>query len=466
VNSAPPHPRLLVADDEPINRRLLRALFSSEGFEVVLADGGQEAIAEAKAKDPAVVVLDLRMPDMDGLEVLAQLREKTPRVPVIVITAHGDIPSAIEATRLGAFDFLLRPLPNDKLVLSVKRALERSQLEAELHLLRKEAQGGGGLLRLRGLGAAMTQVVGKIRSVAASPLTVLLQGETGTGKEVVARAVHMESDRRDKPFVALDCGAIPESLLESELFGHEKGAFTGAARKKDGQFQLAQGGTLFLDELSNFNLGTQAKLLRVLQERKVLPLGASQPVPVDVRVIAATNQTLEALVQGGLFRQDLYYRLAEFVIALPPLRERPEDVLILARRFLEEASLELHRPASTLSEPVARLLEAHSWPGNVRELRNVIRQAALSSTGVSIEPADVEHLLGKRSTLSTEAVPVSLGSSLKEIGAAATAAAERQAIIEALRLARGNKAEAARILKTDYKTLYLKIRRYELLRPG
>jgi DNA-binding NtrC family response regulator len=460
---AEPPPRILVADDEGINRRLMKALFTAEGFDVELAEGGREALAAVAARAPALVLLDLRMPDLGGLEVLGKLRETVPGLPVIVLTSHGDIPAAIEATRLGAYDFLIRPIHNDKLVLAVRRALERRSIESELANLRRDAQSGDALRRLRGLGPAMQQIVERIRSVATSPLTVLLQGETGTGKEVVARAVHQESDRRDRPFVAVDCGAIPESLLESELFGHAMGAFSGATRRKEGQVQLAEGGTLFLDEVANFNLGTQAKLLRVIQERKLLPLGATRTIDVDVRLIAATNQTLEDQVRRGHFRQDLYFRLAEFVIALPPLRERREDVLPLARRFLEEASLELHRPASTLSPPAVAVLEAHTWPGNVRELRNAIRQAALSATGVTIEPADLRHLLGK-SAAAAEVGPVALGGSLRDIARAASAAAEKQAIAEALRLAKGNKAEAARILKTDYKTLYLKLKRYGLER--
>jgi DNA-binding NtrC family response regulator len=456
--------RLLVADDEAVNRRLMKALFIAEGFEVTLAEGGEEALSLAAAAPPSLVLLDLRMPDLNGLEVLAALRARAPQLPVIVVTSHGDVPAAVEATRLGAYDFLIRPINNDKLVLAVRRALERRTIESELAALRREAQAGDALQRLRGLGPAMQQIVERIRSVASSPLTVLLQGETGTGKEVVARAVHQESDRRNRPFVALDCGAIPEGLLESELFGHEKGAFSGALRRREGQLQLAEGGTLFLDEVANFTIGTQAKLLRVIQERKLLPVGGSQPIPVDVRLIAATNQSLDEQVRRGQFRQDLYFRLAEFVISLPTLRERKEDVLTLARRFLEDASLELRRPASTFSPEAAAALEAHAWPGNVRELRNAVRQATLSATGVTIELSDLRHLLGVRAVLSAEVLPVALAGSLREIAAAATAAAERQAITEAMRLAGGNKAEAARILKTDYKTLYLKLKRYGLQR--
>jgi DNA-binding NtrC family response regulator len=453
-------PRLLIVDDEGVNRRLMKAVFASEGFDISLAEGGRQALDLAAADPPSIVLLDLRMPDLGGLEVLEALRERSPHLPIIMLTAYGDIPAAVQATRLGATDFLVRPIHNDELVLAVRRALEKASNEPDVVAPPREPYPSDALVRLRGLGVAMQRVVELVTSVASSPLTVLLQGETGTGKEVVARAVHQSSGRHAKPFVALDCGAIPEPLLESELFGHEKGAFSGANRRKEGQFQLANGGTLFLDEVANFNLSMQAKLLRVIQERKLLPVGGSQPTPIDVRLIAATNQDLEDQVRRGEFRQDLYFRLAEFVITLPPLRDRKEDVLPLARRFVQDASLELRRPASNLSPEAEAALEAHDWPGNVRELRNAIRQATLSATGATIQAHDLGRVLGGASPTPNEAVP--LAGSLRDIADAATTAAEKQAITEALRQAKGNKAEAARLLKTDYKTLYLKLKRYGL----
>ncbi len=454
-------PRVLVADDEGVNRKLMGALFTSEGFDVTLAEGGHEALALVGSAQPDVVLLDLRMPDMGGLEVLAALRRQAPHIPVIVITSYGDIPAAVEATRLGACDFLIRPINNDQLVLVLRRCLERRNMESELAALRREVRSGDAMWRLRGLGHAMQQVVERIRSVANTPLTVLLQGETGTGKEVVARALHQESGQKDRAFVALDCGAISEALLESELFGHEKGAFSGATQRKEGQFQLAHGGTLFLDEVSNFSLGTQAKLLRVIQERQVLPVGGTHPVAVDVRLMAATNHDLEDQVRRGLFRPDLYFRLAEFIITLPALRARREDIMPLARRFLEEASLELHRPASTFSIAATQALEAHQWAGNVRELRNAIREATLSAAGVTIEIEDLRHVL--QAPTAGRAIPLPtapLHGSLREIAAAAAETAEKQAIASAMRQSKGNKAEAARLLKTDYKTLFLKLKRY------
>jgi two-component system nitrogen regulation response regulator GlnG len=305
----------------------------------------------------------------------------------------------------------------------------------------------------------MEKVVQQIKQVADSPLSVLVEGETGTGKELVARAIHQLSARREKPFVAVDCGAIPDTLIESELFGYEKGAFTGAHQRKEGQFQLSEGGSLFLDEIVNLPLPTQAKLLRALQERQVQPLGSKKPVPVDVRIIAASNVPLEQEVRAGRFRQDVYYRVNEFGITLPPLRER-DDILHLANEFLPEAGTELGRPCRKISEAAAQVLLRYRWPGNVRELRNVIRRAMLLASDV-IEP---EHL----SVLPVDPCPAAalrrglapVDSSLREIAEAAAAAAEQQAIRQVLQATKGNKSEAARLLRTDYKTLHLKMKQF------
>jgi two-component system nitrogen regulation response regulator GlnG len=310
-------------------------------------------------------------------------------------------------------------------------------------------------------GSSMRHVVRRLLQVAPFNFTVLIQGETGVGKELVARALHEESGRASKPFVPIDCGAIPDNLLESELFGHEKGAFSGADRRKKGLFSLAQGGTLFLDEVGNLPVGTQAKLLRVLQERKVLPLGATVPRALDVRFVAATNVPLDAAVREGRFRQDLYYRLAEFTLVVPPLRDRGGDVLLLAQRFIDDAALELGRPAPLLSSAAANLISAHAWPGNVRELRNVIRQAVLLAHNAVIDASDLVALLKTYDGPLT--APRNPGErSLKEISDAAAAEAERRAIEEALHRTGGNKSQAARLLKVDYKTLHTKAKRYGL----
>ncbi|PYQ06203.1 MAG: sigma-54-dependent Fis family transcriptional regulator, partial [Acidobacteria bacterium] len=311
------------------------------------------------------------------------------------------------------------------------------------------------------------KIVEQIKQVADSPLTVLVEGETGTGKELVARAIHHLSSRREKPFVAVDCGAIPDTLIESELFGYEKGAFTGAHQRKEGQFQLAEGGSLFLDEIVNLPLPTQTKLLRVLQERQVQPLGSKRPVRVAARIIAASNVPLEREVRAGRFRQDVYYRLNEFGITLPPLRER-DDILHLANEFLPEAGMELGRPCRKISEAAAQVLLRYPWPGNVRELRNVIRRAILLASDViepehlSVLPVDPSPETAATALRGEPALVDSLlvGSSLKEIAEAAAADAERQALRRVLQTTRGNKSEAARHLRTDYKTLHLKMKQY------
>jgi DNA-binding NtrC family response regulator len=461
---------ILVCDDNAANRKLLAAVFRSEGFEVIATEDGEAAIAQVAATPPAAVLLDVRMPGLGGLETLRQIKASSPDTPVIMLTAHAEVAAAVSATKLGAYDFLIRPINNDELVLTVRHAIEHAHLTSEVRQLRHQLSAGGAMTRLNAKSAASQRVVKQIQQVAGSLLTVLIQGETGTGKEIVARAIHQQSARADKPFIAVDCGAIPETLLESELFGHEKGAFSGADRRREGRFQIAHTGSLFLDEVGNLPPALQAKLLRVLQERQIHPLGNSHPVPVDVRFIAATNESLETQIERGRFRQDLYYRLAEFTIVLPPLRERREDILLIARRLQEEASIEMRRAANGISEEAAHLLEQHDWPGNVREVRNVIRQAVLQAPGPIIEAEHVRPLLTKRAHTPAEvaSITVPLGRSLKEIAVAASAAAERQAIIEALRLSRWNKSRAAKLLKTDYKTLHVKMKNFGLQRgePG
>jgi two-component system nitrogen regulation response regulator GlnG len=454
-------PKVLVVDDEPDMRWLLGEILEAQGFEVITAEDGPIAVEKVRQEAPWVILLDLKMPTLGGIEVLTEIMAIDAEVPVIILTAHGDVPTAVHAMRLGAYDYLCKPFQNDEIVLTVRHALERCALLSEVQALRSQLDERGSLRELMGPGQEIQKVVQQIKQVAGSTFAVLIQGETGTGKELVARALHQQSARRQKAFVALDCGAIPETLIESELFGYEKGAFTGADRRKEGHFALADAGTLFLDEIANLPLTTQSKLLRVLQERQVQLLGGKGPVPVNVRIIAASNVPLEAEMRAGRFRQDLYYRLTEFTITLPPLRERRDDILTLAKRFMEEAGMELKRPIRGLSEEAAEILLQHPWPGNARELRNVIRQAVLLSPGLILP----EHL---RALCAAEPVAPSggepgrglLGLSLKEASEKAIAEVERQAIRQALQTTQGNKSKAAQLLKTDYKTLHLKTKRY------
>src|SRR3989454_1219971 len=475
---------VLIVDDDPA---LLQALpealqIRMTGLTVDTAQSGAVALDRITARDYDAIVTDIKIPGMDGLELLAEIRTHRPDTPTLMITGYGEHDLVVQALRAGAYDFIRKPIDRDYFVGSLRRAIEKrelsrrvkgQQLAVERHLneleaiveertreLRETNKVTESPLRfLMGANGQMEKIVEQIKQVADSPLTVLVEGETGTGKELVARAIHQLSARRERPFVAVDCGAIPDTLIESELFGYEKGAFTGAHARKEGQFQLAAGGSLFLDEIVNLPLPTQTKLLRALQERQVQPLGSKQPVPVNARIIAASNVPLEREVRAGRFRQDVYYRLNEFGITLPPLRER-DDILHLANEFLPEAGTELGRPCRKISEAAAQVLLRYNWPGNVRELRNVIRRAILLASDV-IEPEHLSVLPVQPSPAPPlRGEPGRVDSSLRDIAEAAAADAEQQAIRRVLQVTGGNRSEAARLLRTDYKTLYLKMKQY------
>jgi len=479
--------RVLIVDDDPA---LLQALpealqLRMDGVTVDVADSAAAALGRIAARDYDAIVTDIKMPGMDGFALLAEIRTRWPDTPTLLITGHGEHDLVVDALRGGAYDFIQKPIDRDYFVGSLVRATQmrqlgrrakEQQLALERHLneleaiveertrdLRETSKVIDSPLRfLMNPSGQMEKVVRQIKQVADSPLTVLVEGETGTGKELVARAIHDLSDRREKPFITVDCGAIPDTLIESELFGYEKGAFTGADLRKAGQFQLAEGGSLFLDEIVNLPLPMQAKLLRALQERQVQPLGGKQPVRVAARIVAASNVPLELEVRAGRFRQDVYYRLNEFGITLPPLRER-DDILHLANEFLREASMELGRPCRKISEAAAEILLRYHWPGNVRELRNVIRRAILLASDV-IEPEHLAVLPVDPPPTSAETAlrgeSASVGSSLREIAEGAAAYAEQQAIRRALQVTSGNKSEAARLLRTAYTTLHVKMKQY------
>jgi DNA-binding NtrC family response regulator len=450
--------RLLVIDDHEPSCRLIKAIFGADDVEVFAAHDGPGGLAAAARHEPDVVLLDLRLPDVKELELLQALREAAPSRPVIMLTADRDLKMAVRATKLGAFDYLTKPIDQDEVALVVKRALEVRALEVEVEALRRQVAQGGMLAEQMGPGAAAREVIEQVKLVAPSELSVLVLGETGTGKELVAHAVHRQSQRRDKPFVALDCGAIPEQLLESELFGHEKGAFTGADRRRAGHFQLAQGGTIFLDEIGNLGVALQAKLLRVLESKEIQAVGGAKPTPLDVRFLAATNDDLQARVAAKQFRADLYFRLAQFTLRLPPLRERVDDIPHLVQRFVQEASIELRKPVQGLVPEASKLLREHTWPGNVRELRNVVRQAVLQTKALVIEADLLRALLGMGGSVKRVQPPSSSGRSLKEAVDEAARATAHHIISETLGVTGGNKSEAARMLRTDYKTLHLKMK--------
>jgi DNA-binding NtrC family response regulator len=448
---------LLVIDDDPATCRLLRAVLGPEGFEVLVAHDAKTGLELSRGRNPLLVILDLHLPDANGIDVLDELRQVAADLPVVMLTAHADVKTAVRATRHGAFDYLTKPVDADELIVVVGRALETRALKSEVAELRQRLGTAGNLSAQMGPSQEIATVVEQVRVVAETEFSVVVLGETGTGKELVAQAIHRESARHSGPFVAVDCGAIPEALLESELFGHEKGAFTGADHRRDGRFRLAQGGTVFLDEVGNLPLGLQAKLLRVLESRQMQSVGSERSTRLDVRIVAATNEDLPGRVGAGKFRADLFFRLAQYTITLPPLRERNGDIPHLARRFLEEVRVELRRPIRELAPDALAALQRHAWPGNVRELRNVIRQAVLETREDVVRRIHVQKFLRQNGAPGSSEAAMN-GLSLKERAEAAAREAERVAICETLRTTLGNKSRAARALSTDFKTLHLKMK--------
>jgi two-component system nitrogen regulation response regulator NtrX len=380
--------RVLIVDDEESIRRSLAGLLTDEGWEVEAAADGEAALAgvrdEAGGYD--VVLLDIAMPGRDGLAVLEELRAAHPELPVVMMSGHGTIETAVRSTRLGAFDFIEKPLSAEKLFLTLQHAVDQRRLAAENQRLRAEALRAHEIL---GSSEPILKLKQQIAQAAPTNGWVLITGENGTGKELVARQIHLQSRRAAEPFVEVNCAAIPEELIESELFGHEKGAFTGAIARKLGKFEMAHRGTLFLDEIADMSLKTQAKVLRVLQESKFERVGGNEPIEVDVRVIAATNKDLEKEIAGGSFREDLYYRLAVLPFHVPPLRERREDIPVLARAFVEEFCAEAGARPKTVTPRALHLLRSYSWPGNVRELRNLMERLVLMTPGPRIQPEDI-----------------------------------------------------------------------------
>ena len=369
---------ILIVDDEPNIRRVLGAVFAKAGYEVFTAENGRKAL-DAISAEPSIDVMlcDLIMPDLNGVEVLRSAKEMNPQLSVVMITAHGTIRTAVDAMKLGAFDYITKPFDMDEIKLIVKNALERSRLLAENIQLKQELQSRYRFDGIVGDSRKMQEVFKIVERVASSNATVLVRGESGTGKELIARAVHYNSPRRDKPFIAVSCAALPETLLESELFGYEKGAFTGAVGQKAGRFELAHRGTLFLDEIPDISPAMQVKMLRVLQEREFERVGGTKPVRVDVRLLAATNRDLEQAVANGEFRPDLYYRLQVIQIFLPPLRERREDIPALVEHFIEKFNKENGKNIKFVSPEAMDLLMKYNWPGNIRELENAIERGVV-----------------------------------------------------------------------------------------
>ena len=454
-------PDILLVEDKDSLRRVLSLTLANAGYTVTESADARAATQEISRAPHRLVLTDLRMPHGSGLDVLRAARAADPDIPVIVMTAYGSIDEAVQAMKDGAHDFLQKPVDSNHLLLLVERALEQARLRTENILLREEWSRRYGFPRILGESEAIKRAVGETQRVSQTEANVLLLGESGTGKELFALAVHHLSPRRDKPFVAINCAAIPETLIENELFGHERGAFTGAGERRLGKFELASGGTVFLDEIGEMPLSVQSKLLRVIEEKMVDRIGGRAPIPVDVRIVAATNKDLRQSVEQGEFRRDLFFRLAVFPVEIPPLRERGEDVVLLARHFSAQLGKEMRGREAVLSEASIAAIRNHSWPGNVRELENAIERACILADSLMLEPDDLG--LVKSNRAQPEAFDeLDLTGTLAEVADRASRFVERRKILEALRAHEGNKTRAAETLGVSYKTLLTKIKDYEL----
>jgi DNA-binding NtrC family response regulator len=454
-------PDILLVEDKDSLRRVLRLTLENAGYSVTEAADARAALHEIAGGPHKLVLTDLRMPHGSGLDVLRAARAADGNIPVIVMTAFGSIDEAVQAMKDGAHDFLQKPVDSNHLLLIVERALAQERLRTENILLREEWSRRYGFPRIIGESDVIKRAVADTQRVAQTEATVLLLGESGTGKELFARAVHHLSARRDRPFVAINCAAIPETLIENELFGHERGAFTGAGDRRLGKFELAASGTVFLDEIGELPLAVQGKLLRVIEEKVVDRIGGRAPVPVDVRVVAATNRDLKAAAESGEFRRDLFFRLAVFPLEVPPLRERGNDVVLLAKHFAAAFGKELRGQEATLSDEALAALQGHSWPGNVRELENAIERACILSDTMTLEARDLG--LVQTSEDDTAALRgLDLTGSLSEAAQRALRLVERHKIFLALAANEGNKMQTAEDLGVSYKTLLTKIKDYNL----
>jgi len=438
--------RILVVDDEPSMRTTLSILLKREGYQVSLAESGTEALPMLAPGEYDMIFTDLKMEGMDGIELLRHIKAVDPQAEVLIFTAYGTIASAVEAMKLGAYDYIGKPFDEEELLLKVARALERKALVREVQALRQELHGQG---RIVAASKEMREVLAKIDQVAPTGATVLIEGESGTGKELVARAIHQRSPRRDRPFIPINCSTFPETLLESELFGYEKGAFTGADKGRKGLFEAAHAGTLFLDEIADMPLPLQGRLLRALQEGEVRRLGSTRPIRVDVRIVTATNKRVDSLVAQGIIRDDLFYRLNVVRISIPPLRERPDDIIPLAQHFLVVYKKRAKKEIAGFAPDAAKAMLAHPWPGNVRELENAVERGVILCRSSSITAQ----------ALSLGIPPLERGSdqgiTLKEL--------ERRHTLAALERHGGNQAETARELGIGRNTLWRRLKEYGLI---
>jgi len=457
---------ILVIDDERSILQSLKGILSDEGYQTLLAENGKEGLEICEKEVPDVVLLDIAMPGMDGMEVLKRIKEVLPFVPVIIMTGHGSIDMAVKAIKLGSYDFLEKPLEMDKLLLTVKNAIDYGNLQRENLLLKQKIEKQHNLI---GNSPAVQILRKQIEQVAPTDAWVLIFGENGSGKEVVAHEIHRQSQRHRKPFVEVNCAAIPEELIESELFGHEKGAFTGATSSKRGKFDMAHEGTLFLDEIGDMSLKTQAKILRILEEQRFERVGGNKTIQVDVRVIAATNKNLEEEIKRGTFREDLYFRLRVIDVILPALRERGNDIFLLASHFIDQIAHKIDKEINGMSVQTAEILKCYSWPGNVRELEHVMERSCVLCQGPTIVvehlPEEIVHLQHSQFHAQAQMRPRESPMTVAAAIPASTPPAQildamplDERIIFALTKTGGNKAKAARLLGIDRTTLYRKIK--------
>lgn len=446
-------PRVLVVDDEPAHLKMLEAVLCDEGYEVRLVDDGETAVAALEEQFYDLILMDVRMNRMGGIEALKQIKEISPGLPVIMMTAYASVGTAVDALKSGAYDYLTKPLDIDELKILVHKTLHHHQLEQENIFLKEQLADRFDFSNIIGQSAAMQKLFETMALVAPSDATIIITGDSGTGKELIANAIHQNSPRREKPLIKVNCAALPETLLESELFGHEKGSFTGAVKSRKGRFHLAHKGTIFLDEIAEMTAATQAKILRVLQEREFEPLGSSNTVQVDTRVIAATNRNLEEEIKQGRFREDLYFRINVINLNVPPLQYRREDIPLLADFFLKRYAEKNRRLIKGFTPRAIDVLMRYDWPGNIRELENMVERAVIMARSDIITPADLSDTLQALDYENQQSeIDLAPGRSLKDV--------EKEMILRTLEMAEGNRTHTAKILGISRRTLQLKLKEY------
>lgn len=446
-------PKILIVDDDSAHRKMLEAVLSAQGYEIRQAEDGQTAITAVEKRFYDLILMDVRMTLVGGIEALKRIKEISPGIPVIIMTAYASVSTSVEALKSGAYDYLTKPLDIDELKILINKALRHQQLEKENIYLREQLKDRFDFSKIIGQSSAMRKLLETIAIVAPTEATVLITGESGTGKELIANAIHLNSPRREKPLIKVNCAALPEALLESELFGHEKGAFTGALTRRQGRFQLAHKGSIFLDEIAEMAPSTQAKILRVLQEREFEPVGSSNTVRIDTRVIVATNKNLKEEIQEGHFREDLFYRINVVTLSVPPLRERREDIPLLADFFLKQYAVKNRRLIKGFTPRATDLLMRYDWPGNVRELENMVERSVIMVRGDMITPDEFpDTLRALDPELLKSEIDLTPGRSLKDV--------EKEMILMTLKDTEGNRTHAAKILGISRRTLQLKLKEY------